>query len=288
MPRRRRQLTPGRSARHLFGAEMRMQREKAGLSLARLGKIVRYSSSHLARVEVAEVVPPPELPPLLDAAFGTDGIFERIYETARHEPFPDNIQRRLDLENQAEFIKEFAGYFIPGLIQTEGYARELFRGFDHRRTEEKVEELVAERMGRKKLLRSDSPPRIAYVVDEAVLRRPVGTPGVWYEQLATLADLASGSPILVQVLPFAHTEYPALCGQLTLYTLHDNITIAYEEGASRSVSVEDPDLVRRHRDAFAWVSACALSPRDSATFIRMVMKEIPHENNSAALPFGLA
>src|SRR4051812_16290342 len=72
---RPRELTPDRSARHLFGAKMRAYRERAAMSLEGLSDVVNISRSHLARIETAEVLPPPSLAPMLDAAFGKDGIF---------------------------------------------------------------------------------------------------------------------------------------------------------------------------------------------------------------------
>lgn len=126
MPARPRELTPDLSARHLFGAKMRAHRERSGISLEGLSAVVKISRSHLSRIEMAEVMPPPSLPPMLDAAFGTDGIFAELYRLASKEIHPDQFRRRMELEARSRLIEEYSGQIVPGLVQTEDYARALF------------------------------------------------------------------------------------------------------------------------------------------------------------------
>ncbi|MGA6156097.1 helix-turn-helix domain-containing protein [Stenotrophomonas sp. NPDC087984] len=87
------ELFPDRSARDLFGAEIRRHREKADMSLRRLSEVLNYSKSHLARIEAAESLPYDDLPSKLDACFGTDGMFARIYALAKNEPYPSKLRR---------------------------------------------------------------------------------------------------------------------------------------------------------------------------------------------------
>ncbi len=102
-------------------------RDGANMSLERLGVIVRYSKSALSRVETAEQMIPPDLPDKLDAAFATGGIFGTLYILACKEVHPDKYRRRMELERRARTIDEYAGQIVPGLVQTEDYARALFR-----------------------------------------------------------------------------------------------------------------------------------------------------------------
>lgn len=94
-------LTPYLSARHYFGAEQRRHREVAGLSLVQLAGIVNSSKSTLARIETAELMPPPDLPDRLDAAFGSDRHFHGLYQLAKREAHPDQYRRFMDSEAQA-------------------------------------------------------------------------------------------------------------------------------------------------------------------------------------------
>ncbi|GHF15933.1 MULTISPECIES: helix-turn-helix domain-containing protein [Streptomyces] len=275
MARPGRELNPDRSARDLFGAELRRHRERAGLSLEKLAKVIRYSRSHLARIEAAECLPPPGLAEALDAEFGTGSLFVALYKIAQREAHPDKYRRGRELEAKVRCIKEYAGCFVPGLMQTADYARALFRTGDPTRSEEKVEEMVALRMSRQALLQADRPPELSYILDEAVLRRPVGGSDIWRDQLAALAAVASSRTHLVQVLPFNHGEHPLMGGHLTLFISESGATVAYEETISTMEFLEDPIRVARHRRAYEMLSACALSPIDSAAFIKTVIEEIP-------------
>lgn len=116
---------PYLSARHHFGCEQRRHREEASLSLVELAGVVNSSRSTLARVETAELMPPPDLPSRLDAAFGTDKHFHGLYQLAGREAHPDQYRRFMDFEDQAEVIENYESQLVPGPLQTEEHAREL-------------------------------------------------------------------------------------------------------------------------------------------------------------------
>ncbi|GAA0550092.1 MULTISPECIES: helix-turn-helix domain-containing protein [Streptomyces] len=122
-----RELFPDRSARDLFGAEIRRHREKADMSLRRLSEVLNYSKSHLARIEAAESLPYDDLPSKLDACFGTDGMFARVYALAKNEPFPGRFRRVIEIEKRATAIEQYSCATVPGLLQTPEFARESLR-----------------------------------------------------------------------------------------------------------------------------------------------------------------
>ncbi|MBH1933009.1 helix-turn-helix domain-containing protein [Streptomyces sp. AV19] len=275
MPRKPRELTPDRSARHLFGAELRRHRVRAGMSLEELAEIVNYSRSHLSRIEIAEHMPPPDLPARLDAAFGTDRLFERLYGLARNEAHPDKYRRQVELEARARVIAEYAGHFVPGLVQTENYARTLFRISKPHATDAEIEELVSLRLGRQALLRGEPRPHLSLIIDEAVIRRPIGSHQIWRTQLSALTSLVDTPASIVQVLPFAHGGHALMGGALSLFTLDDGTTVAYEESITTGELLEDPVRVHRHQRAYDLCRAYALSPSDTAAFISTVMEELP-------------
>ncbi|WP_308190154.1 DUF5753 domain-containing protein [Streptomyces aculeolatus] len=100
----------------------------------------------------------------------------------------------MELEAQARAIGEYAGILVPGIVQTADYARAIFRAQKSRATEDQVEEMVTARMGRQTLLTSDRPPEFSAVLDEAVLRRPVGGNRVMRQQLDRLRELTPTEP----------------------------------------------------------------------------------------------
>ncbi|MEV5127454.1 helix-turn-helix domain-containing protein [Streptomyces decoyicus] len=123
-----RELSPDRSVRDLFGAELRRHRELAGMSLRRLSDVVNYSKSQLARIEAAESLPYDDLPTKLDVCFGTGELFVRLHALAKREPFPRKYRRVIgEIETRATVIEEYASSTVPGLLQTRKLAEESLR-----------------------------------------------------------------------------------------------------------------------------------------------------------------
>lgn len=265
------ELTPYLSARHYFGSEQRRHRELARLSLVQLADIVNFSKSTLGRVEVAELLPPPELPAALDAAFGTDKHFHGLYQLARKEAHPDQFRRLMELEAEAEVIEAFATLIMPGLLQTADYARTLLSqpaGV----TPELIEERVQVRLGRQERLRSSTPPRYWAILDEAILYRPVGGPRVMHDQLKALLPLIDTPTTKIQVLPFAHGGYELMDGPTLLLRLPGGKVAAYDEYRGRGHLMEDAGEVNRRWASYDALRAYALPPQDSADLIRHAMK----------------
>jgi hypothetical protein len=128
-------------------------------------------------------------------------------------------------------------------------------------------------MGRQTRLASDDRPVLRVVLDEAVLRRPVGGPAVMRAQLKRLLDAASERHITVQVLPFDQGEHDVMGGSLTILTLPDGSDVAYTEGAHYGQLIEETDEVRKFALAYHQLTAAALPPLMSLEMIRSVMEE---------------
>ncbi|MFG3114091.1 Scr1 family TA system antitoxin-like transcriptional regulator [Streptomyces sp. NPDC048197] len=265
------ELTPYLSARHYFGSEQRRHRELARLSLVQLADIVNFSKSTLGRVEVAELMPPPELPSALDAAFGTGQHFYGLHQLAKRETHPDYYRQLMDYEAQAEVIEAFATQIVPGLLQTEAYARALLSQSPGV-TPELVEERLQARLGRQERLRSATPPLLWAILDEGLLYRPIGGPDVMRGQLEALASLADTPTTKVQVLPFEHGGYALMDGPTVLMRLPGGKVVAYDEYRASGRLMEDPADVNRRWRGYDEARAYARSPRDSADMIRKAMK----------------
>ncbi|MER6101077.1 helix-turn-helix transcriptional regulator [Streptomyces sp. NPDC001832] len=264
-------LTPYLSARHYFGSEQRRHRERADLSLVQLADILNSSKSTLARIETAELMPPPDIPGRLDAAFGTDKHFHGLYELAKREIHPDQYRRYMDFESKAEVIEQYGAQALPGLLQTEEYAREFLR-CQRDLSQEQVEQRVTARMSRQERQRSDAPPFRWAIIDEAALRRQMGSPVVMHEQLASLLAQVDTPDSNIQVMPFSAGLHSLMGGALTLLTLTDGTRVAYEEGIQAGHLYEDPDVVKKWRRQYEVLRANALSLPESALMIRTVME----------------
>ncbi|CDR12356.1 helix-turn-helix domain protein [Streptomyces iranensis] len=273
MPFQPRELFPDRSARDLFGAEIRRHREKADMSLRRLSEVLNYSKSHLARIEAAESLPYDDLPAKLDACFGTDGMFARVYALAKNEPFPGKYRRAVEVESQAIVIEEYACATIPGLLQTAELARESLRIGHRHAPDAEIEALVKARLDRQTRLDQPHPPECWFIVDEAALRRPPGGPEVMRRQMESLLERGTHPYVTLQVLPFSAGHHVEAGNSLVLYTVPDAPMLAYREGSRFGTIIEDKDVVAKLRKNYDLLRAMALSPRGSEAMIRAVMKE---------------
>jgi transcriptional regulator with XRE-family HTH domain len=268
-----RNVDPTRSARHLFGAEQRRHRLGNEMSLDRLAEVVNYSKTHLHAIEMGERVPWPPLPAKLDAAFGTSGLFDGLWHVIEREQYPDRYRRFMELAGQATDICEYACHMVPGLLQTEAYARALLRVGDPEASDGEITERVATRLSRQERLHGGDAPYLWAILDETVIRRPVGGPAVMHEQFAALLPLVDGPRTTIQILPYSHGEHALLGGSLTLLTLPNRATVAYLEGIAEGSLIEEPHAVRRRKQAYDRLKAYALSPRESASLIEAVMED---------------
>ncbi|MCZ1010394.1 helix-turn-helix domain-containing protein [Streptomyces lydicus] len=266
------ELTPYLSARHFFGAEQRRHRERAKLSLVQLANIVNFGKSTLARVEAAELMPPPELPAALDAAFGTEEHFHGLYQLAKREAHPDQYRRYMDFEAQAVVIEQYGGQVVPGLLQTRAYAH-TFLSRQESLSAEQVEQRVNARMSRQERQRSDAPPFRWAIIDEALLYRELDSETAMYEQLASLLEQVDTPHCKIQVVPFRQGLHALMGGALTLLTLANGSTMAYEEGIEAGHLYEDPDMVSKRRRQYEVLRANALSLAESADLIRKAMED---------------
>ena len=272
----------GASLLAFFGAELRRRRAAAGLSLEDLGAKINFSGSLIGKVETGERLPKPDLADACDEAFGGDGLFGRLCKAIKEQAhaYPSGFPEFLDKEREAVSIREFNMSAVPGLLQTDEYARALFRAGRPRDTDDEIEQLVAARLERHEILERPKPPMLWFVIDEALLRRPVGGSDVMAGQLDHIADLAARPGIVVQVVPFAAGAHAGLLGSFTLLSLNDGTDLAYTESVSSSQLIERPEDVAEFTLAYDMLRIEALPREASADFIRAIQREYERESES--------
>jgi transcriptional regulator with XRE-family HTH domain len=257
----------------LFGSRVRRLRTAAGLTQAELGEKTHVVSTRITQIERASGAKPTlELARALDAALGADDLLADLWPYVYREAFPDWSRAFMAHSARAVSISEYAAHVVPGLLQTEAYARAVLSVGRSLRSEEQLEERVAARLGRQERLTSPDRPGLWVVLDEAVLRRPVGGWAVMRGQLARLLKVAAEPHITVQVLPFGQGEHGSMGGSLTVLTLPDGTEVAYTEGADFGRLIEDPEEVNRYSLTYDRLRAVALPPLMSLDMIRSVME----------------
>ncbi|MEU9172032.1 helix-turn-helix transcriptional regulator [Streptomyces sp. NPDC048420] len=258
----------------LFGARVRRLRLAAGLTQTELGDKVHVVGTRITQIERSSGAKPTlELARALDVALGADDLLVELWPYVYREAFPDWSRRFMEYSERAVVIRQYAAHVVPGLLQTEPYARAVLSVGLTLGGKEQLEERVTARMGRQERLRTPARPELWVVLDEAVLRRPVGGQAVMREQLEQLLATRRDRHITVQVLPFDQGEHDVMGGSLTVLTMPDGSEIAYTEGAHYGQLIEDPDEVKRCSLAYDRLRAEALPPLMSLDMIRSVLED---------------
>lgn len=174
----------------VFAAELKAQRARLGWTQVTLGDKTAYSGSFISDIERAERTPSLDLAQACDREMGLPGTFERLHELTRRAAYPSWFYPVIPLETAADRITEWELRVVPGLLQTEDYARAVIRADKPRDSDESVARAVTARLDRQELLTRDQWPLLWYILDEAIIRRMVGGPAVMDAQLARLISLA--------------------------------------------------------------------------------------------------
>ncbi|MFG3257989.1 helix-turn-helix domain-containing protein [Streptomyces sp. NPDC048172] len=262
-------LDPGESPLHFFGAELRFWRERAGLTLAGLGTKVFLTGSQIGQYETAVKRPKDEHIPRLDAAVGASGALVRAWEMARRHPLPRRLRKIAEIESTSKTIRAFQPQVVYGLLQTEGYARAVLGVIDRSR----LDDDVAARMARQRLLAWEDAPKLWLVLGEGVLYQEMGGRATMRTQLSRLLSYRHSERVFIQVLPFRAGAHAGMIGAFNLYTYERQPTTAYAETYGRVVETADPHEVEEHAHRYDLLRASALSLEDSAELIARVREE---------------
>jgi transcriptional regulator with XRE-family HTH domain len=261
------------SGRAMLGQTLRVLREKAGKSLGQLAEETGYEKSYLSRLESGERLSKVAVMEDLDGYYGTGDLLLSHWKAARLDAFKDQYREFMALEATARIMWKFS-LGIPGLLQTEDFARGVLSGAQTTADgEEAVEEQVLARLGRQYLLKQKPEPEVRVIVDELALRRPAARGKTWQDQLVHLETAALWPNMALQVLPFSAGAHHHMNGSLTLLWQRDGSAVAYTEGNSSGRLIEEPDEVLREHASYDRLRDLALSPSDSLAFIRGVLEE---------------
>jgi transcriptional regulator with XRE-family HTH domain len=269
--------------RHLTAA-LRRYREAADLTQEDAAEALYWGTSKIIRIEQGSVgVTPVDLRALLELYKVTDEalvsdlvVLARDSKKLPWREYKDVYsQASLTLfgyEGAAKFIYKYEPTFIPGLLQTEDYARNLLEGLGHK--EEEVDRMVSARLERQKLLDREAHPQLRFILGEAVVERAVGGRGVMRDQLQWLKELAERPGIFLQVMLFAAGAHPRMGGAFTILQFADekiDDLLYLENAGGTSVSRDDPDLIAEYLQDFLKLQGRASKTGDFARVIDEVL-----------------
>jgi transcriptional regulator with XRE-family HTH domain len=178
----------------------------------------------------------------------------------------------IGMEQAATAITAFVMYYVPGLLQTEDYARAIIKGIAPKIGEDILSQRVEARMMRQKRLQEPKPPKYRALVDEAVLRRHVGGPAVMRAQLDKVLSLIREERVAVQVIPYEIGAYGATDSNFVYLEFANTLLpdLVFVEGLVSQLYLERPDELERYREALDYLRDEALNPRDSAKKIEEI------------------
>ncbi|MET8755208.1 helix-turn-helix transcriptional regulator [Streptomyces sp. NPDC004667] len=264
-----RDLDPSASPLDYYGSELRRLREEAKLKQEDLGGIVFCTGSLIGQIETARKVPTRDFSERIDAALGTGGMFSRLVGLVLRSQLPAWFQEYAEMEVKATYISTFQAQLVYGLLQTPEYARAVLQaGWS-----DKLDEAVAARLERQRILSKAQPPLIWVVLDEAVLYRPFGGREVMRAQLDHLLGFADHREVRIQVLPFDVGQHPATVGSFNVLRFASDPDIVYAERYGSADVTANPATVRDCAHRYDHLQAAALSVEQSAALIARVREE---------------
>jgi hypothetical protein len=273
----------------LLGAQLRRLRETAGVTRADAGYHIRASGSKISRMELGRVsFKERDVTDLLEY-YGIDDVAEKeklvqLTREANATPWyqkfqdvvPDWFHVFVGLEEAAQLIRVYEVQFVPGLLQTEEYARAVIVQGAPGLDPDEVERRVALRMGRQKLLTRENPPRYWVVMDEAALRRPMGGRDVHVGQIERLIDLVGEPNITIQVMPFRYGGHAAEGGAFTImrFPETDLPDVVYMEYLTGAHYIDKPEEVERYAAVMERLSVAGTSPDRTREILSGMLKDL--------------
>ncbi|WP_369207549.1 Scr1 family TA system antitoxin-like transcriptional regulator [Streptomyces sp. PU-14G] len=256
-----------------YGEWLRARREAAGMTQQELADLAFMTRSHISHIEAGRRVPSEEDARRLDRALNTGDVLSSFRPRQDdNEAVADYFEAALVLERQATAIREFGLSFVPGILQTEAYARAVLRGGFPPLGDEERDRLVVTRLKRTKVLDSPVTPVVWALLDESVLRRPVGGAAVMAEQCAHLARLVETERIRLHVLPLGLGIHPLLASMLSLMWFEDQPPVAYTESLRLGRVHDAPSVVEQLQSRYALAMGDALPLKESLRLLRKSAK----------------
>ncbi|NJQ03904.1 helix-turn-helix domain-containing protein [Streptomyces zingiberis] len=275
--------------RVVLGRRLKDLRETAGLTYEQAGRALDVTHATIRRMEKAEVgLKTPYVEKLLQV-YGVTGE-EEVQEflalvREANQPgwwhrfrdvLPEWFSVFVALEGEASVIRAYEPHYVPGLLQTPAYARAVLRAGMPHATEEEVERLTALRAERQAVLTGEKPPLLWVVMDETVLRRPIGGPEVMREQIDRLAEAAEMPRVRLQLMPFAAGPHPAMYGPFHIFRfpVPELPDVVYTESLVGAAYMDQRDDVSTFLEALDRMCAQAAPAHSIRSLLGGIRKEI--------------
>ncbi|WP_406206121.1 helix-turn-helix transcriptional regulator [Kitasatospora sp. NBC_01560] len=261
------------------GKVVKLLRERVGMTQREMAERLGYGEDHVSSVERGRRTPRVEFLEAVDELLGAGGILKamapdvmkaKVRVSTRHPAWSKAFTAE---EAQSVEIHNYSTLDVPGLLQTEAHARALYEMRKPVLPDDVVEKWVAARMARQEVLTRSPLPMMSWVVDESVLRRPMGGWEVHEEQLRHLLKVGEMRGLELQVMPLDRTQHAGMGGSFTLLTPKGRSQVAFVEVQHVNRLITDPEEVRIMAARYSSIRAQALGLRESLALIEKMLGE---------------
>ncbi|MFC3576691.1 Scr1 family TA system antitoxin-like transcriptional regulator [Streptomyces yaanensis] len=254
-----------------FGAVVQALREHAGLSREEFADLVRFSKHTVASVELGRRMPDPAFVERAEEVLGNTGALRKAAECLSRQPgLAAWFRQWARLEATAITLYTYECRLIPGLLQTEGYARQLFVDQLPPLTDEQIDTHWAARAERQQLLRERPNTAFGFILEEHLFRRCTGGTQVTRELIDHVLEIAQLRNVEIQVMPLVRESHAGLHGPIRLAETPENRWFAYNEGQESGQLISDPKVVSVLQRRYARMRAQALTFVDSVSLLEQM------------------
>jgi transcriptional regulator with XRE-family HTH domain len=254
----------------MFGALLRFFRERAGLSQEALGVKIGFSKSQVAMVERGARPPKGGFTPQADAVLGADGALLAAGGKLTSSRVASWFEPFAEEESTARSRYEYESHLVPGLLQTEMHARALFRGACPPLDDDEIEELIAGRLARQRMLTRKPLPDISFVLELSPLTRPIGGRDVHRAQLHHILEVSRLRHVHMQVMPPQRETHGGLSGPFVLLETDDRRRLGFLEVQTQSFLVDEQAELGGLFARYGILRTQALGPEESRELIEQV------------------
>ncbi|MET7476300.1 helix-turn-helix transcriptional regulator [Streptomyces sp. NPDC005648] len=255
------------------GRQLKLRRETVGMRAAEFGAAVGYGEDLVYKIEGGKRIPRQEYLDRADEVLRAGGLISATWEDVKKVRYPKRVRELGKLEARAVEIGVYECNSVHGLLQTPDHARTLFEAAQPPYSQDDVERMMAARLARQAVFERDPAPSLHFVLEEAVIRRPVGGTMVWRQQLERLLEVGRLRHVTLQLMPTNSDAHPGLDGKIELLKFPDGTAVGRSDGAFNGRPITDPKQLRILELRYGTIRAQALSPRESLAFIEKLLGE---------------
>ncbi|MCX5375850.1 helix-turn-helix transcriptional regulator [Streptomyces sp. NBC_00091] len=264
---------PGSGVVTAFGQLLKLVRVAAGMERAELGARLGYSASTIASYEQGRRIPQPDFIDRADEVLGAGGVLKTLKEEMARAQYPAFFRDAAGFEAKAVALRVYAAIAVPGLLQTEEYARAVFRMQRPLLDDDVIEQRLAARLARQAIYDRRPVPLLSFVIEEFVLRRPIGGRETMIGQLEQILLLGQKRNVEVQVMPVDREDHAGLGGPFNLIDTAKGQRIGYTEVQDDSRLYTGRAKIHELESRYGILRSQALTPRESSVFIEKLLGE---------------